>query len=87
MLDGQQLPPAIPSVLSDGDRALIAGWIVVQRAGTLVALEKAMQSREYDVPWWADPMVSYWSAVERIERMWLHFLGYEVQENANWKPP
>lgn len=78
------LPPIIKESYSDAERALIAGYLVRKRTGTLKAVESTGSVTQGTTEGWGEGAFRYWKDCERYSRYLLFYVGYPVLKNKNY---
>jgi len=80
-------PPTIPDTYTDAERALIAGYLLHHRAGTLQALSSCSSiPAEID----GGSMATcgrYYRDAEAYSRFLLYWIGYPVGKGRMYAPP
>jgi len=85
-------PPKLPegplvSAYQPDERALIAGYLLHQRAGTLKALESYGSIPADTTELLAERGYDYYLRAESYSRFLLYWIGYPVQRNQMYVPP
>lgn len=75
------LPPDVRKNYTDEERAIIAGYLLHQRLGTLKALSSTTKGAEIETDIGLQEHAKYYSNCESYSRFLLYWLGYEVQRN------
>jgi len=79
--------PVPPYPYDDETRAIIAGYLLHHRAGTLDALRSVGHPIAGQTEGWAEGNYHYYQAAESYSRFLLYWLGYPVQRNQMYEPP
>lgn len=75
------LPPLHYGPYTDEERALIASYLLLQRAGTLSALESARSVTPGTTEGWAEGNERYYTNAESYSRFLLAGIGYKVKKD------
>jgi hypothetical protein len=79
------LPPLVKSEYTARDRAIIAGYLIKMRAGTLRALTSVGAATVGATSGWAEGNQRYYRDAERYSRYLLYWLGYETEKGRNYE--
>jgi len=79
-----QVEPITDKVYTDPERALIAGYLIHMRAGTLQALHSTGHPKLGSTDGWGEGTFRYYQDCERYSRFLLHWIGYDVQRGKNY---
>lgn len=80
------LPPIHDGPYNDAERALIASYLLHQRAGTLAALGSSSKAPAGSTEGWGEGNVNYYKHAEAYSRFLLYWIGYPVQKNQMYIP-
>lgn len=75
------LPPIEIGPYSDQERALIASYLLHQRAGTIAALRSVQAGLPHDTLGWSEGGSQYYTHAEAYSRFLLYWIGYPVAKN------
>lgn len=78
------LPPDIRQTYTDRERAVIAGYLIRKRVGTLQALRSARSIKPDTTDGWAEGSVQYYQDAEAYSRFLLYWIGYQVGKDQNY---
>ena len=70
-----------PSQYTDDERAVIAGYLLAQRAGTLQALSSSELGAVITTDIGQEEQRRYYQVCEAYSRFLLYWIGYEVNKN------
>lgn len=79
-----QIFPTFSGVLSDAERALVAGFILHERGQILRGLAAAQDPSARKVEWWSGAMEAHFSSWEACTRLMLWTLGYKVEKDQQY---
>lgn len=72
---------------SDEERAVIAGYLLQQRRGTLQALSSSSREMEIDTEFGRYNQLRYYQICEAYSRFLLYWIGYEVNKGQMYGQP
>lgn len=78
------LPPIVKDGYTDLERALIAGYLVRKRTGTIKALRAVGSAKRESTEGWAEGSFRYYADAERYSRFLLYYIGYPVAKGLNY---
>lgn len=81
-----QLAPVVKDQYTDEERAVIAGYLLRQRAGTLQALASSDRYATLDNGYAPVRQQRYYRDAESYSRFLLYWIGYEVQKGQLYNP-
>jgi hypothetical protein len=81
------LPPVIKETYTARERAIIAGYLIRMRSGTLRALASVGSAVQGATAGWAEGNQRYYRDAERYSRYLLYWAGYEVAKGENYEAP
>lgn len=76
-----------PSEYTDEERAVIAGYLLRQRAGTLKALSSSERGATITTDIGQENQRRFYQIGEAYSRMLLYRIGYEVEKNMMYGAP
>lgn len=79
-----QIHPVYSGLLSEAERALIAGFLLHERGQILRGLEAARSDPAKMPAWWSVPTGEWFKAGESWTRLFLWTLGYKVQKDKQY---
>jgi hypothetical protein len=80
-------PPLMPEVYTDYERALIAGYLLRMRHGTLQAKGSVGSPPAGSTEGWAEGNFLYYKDAERYSRFLLWWIGYPVGKDQMYVQP
>lgn len=72
---------------TDEERAIIAGYLLRQRQGTLDALASSVRGAEITTDIGQENQRRYYQICEAYSRFLLFWAGYQVEKNQMYAPP
>jgi hypothetical protein len=79
------LPPVIKETYTPAERAIIAGYLIRMRGGTLRALASVGSATQGETSGWAEGNQRYYRDAERYSRYLLYWAGYIVAKGENYE--
>jgi hypothetical protein len=76
--------PIYSGLLSDAEKALVAGFLLHERGQVLRGLAAARDDSFVKPSWWTNGMERYFSAGEKWTRLMLWKLGYHVEVDQQY---
>ena len=78
------LPPIVMEQYTADQYRYIAGFILRQRRGVLLALQSVSNVAAAEIPRWQDPQIRYYEDLEAWSRFLLWVCGYPVEKGQNY---
>lgn len=80
------LAPVVKQTYTDHERAVIAGYLLHQRAGTLQALSSANRGLQITTEWGTENQLRHYKTCEGYSRFLLYWIGYQVEKGQMYVP-